>query len=243
MIIFPAIDLKDSKVVRLRQGKFSDVTEYSQDPVAVARDWVRNGASWLHLVDLDGALEGKMKNFDAVQAIIAHVKVPVQIGGGIRTEEDVKKLFSLGVKRVILGTRVIQDKSFLSKLLKQYPDQIAVSLDCKDGKVAQRGWTEVTDVKGTDMAKDLESLGLKCLIYTDVKRDGMLSGPNLEGLSEILSTVKIPVIASGGISSLDDIKNLLAIKPRAVLGAITGRAIYEGTLNLKKAIDLCSKKE
>lgn len=243
MIIFPAIDIKNGKVVRLRQGKFTDVTEYSADPVAVAREWVRAGAKWLHIVDLDGALEGRIKNLDVLQAIAKNVSVPLQMGGGVRTEEEIKAILATGVKRVILGTRAVQDKTFLIKILKEFGDKIAVSMDCKDGKVTQRGWTVVTDIKGTDFAKDLEKVGLKCLIYTDVKRDGMLSGPNFEGLSEILTAVKIPVIASGGISNIDDIKNLLRIKPRPVLGAITGRAIYEGTLNLKAAIDLCSKNE
>lgn len=243
MIIFPAIDIKDGKVVRLRQGKFSDVTEYSADPVAIARDWARVGAQWLHIVDLDGALEGKIKNLSTLSAIAKNVNIPLQMGGGVRTEDEIKSILATGVKRVILGTRAVQDKVFLTRILDQFRDKIAVSLDCKDGKVTQRGWTEVTDIKGTDFAKDLEQLGLRCLIYTDVKRDGMLSGPNLEGLSEMLAAVQIPVIASGGISNLDDIKNLLSIQPRPVLGAITGRAIYEGTLDLKQAIQLCSKNE
>ncbi len=241
MIIYPAIDIKDGKVVRLRQGKFSDVTEYSSEPVAVARDWVRQGAQWLHLVDLDGALEGQIRNFGAIQNIVKSVPVPVQMGGGIRREDEIEGLLHAGVKRVILGTQIIQNKEFLKNILKRWPENIAVSLDCKDGKVMQRGWTASTDIKGTDLAKELEQGGLQCLIYTDIRRDGMLSGPNLEALSEILNTVKIPVIASGGVSNLDDIKNLMAITPRKLLGAITGRAIYEGTLDLKKAIDLCAQ--
>ncbi|MCC6758363.1 MAG: 1-(5-phosphoribosyl)-5-[(5-phosphoribosylamino)methylideneamino]imidazole-4-carboxamide isomerase [Candidatus Omnitrophica bacterium] len=241
MIIFPAIDINGGKVVRLRQGEFSDVTEYSLDPLAVAQKWVASGARWLHIVDLDGALHGEMKNFDIIEKITKSVSVPIQVGGGIRTVLEIEKLLQSGVKRVVLGTRAVQDQEFLKKVLAFGKEKIAVSLDCKDGKVTQRGWTETTQLKGTDFARELEHLGLQCLIYTDVKRDGMLTGPNYEALSEILTTVKIPVIASGGIANLNDIKKLLAIKPRSVLGAITGKAIYEGKLDLKEAVELCSK--
>lgn len=238
MIIFPAIDLKNGKVVRLKQGEFSQVTEYSEDPLEVAKQWLAAGAQWLHVVDLDGALHGEMKNFDIIAHLAENIPLPIQVGGGVRTEKDIEKLIGAGVKRVILGTRVVQDKTFLKNILSLYGDKIGVSLDCKDGKVTQRGWTETTDVKGTDFAKELENLGLKCLVYTDVRRDGMLTGPNFEALSEILSVVKIPVIASGGIANIEDIKKLLVIKPRPVLGAITGKAIYEGKLDLKEAITI-----
>jgi len=240
MIIFPAIDINGGKVVRLRQGEFSDVTEYSMDPLAVAKQWVDAGAEWLHIVDLDGALHGEMKNFDIIAQLAQKIPVPIQMGGGVRTEDDIEKLIFAGIKRIILGTRVIEDRPFLKKILARFGDKIAISLDCKDGRLTQKGWTETTKVKGTDFAKELEALGLQCLIYTDIKRDGMLTGPNLEALSEILSTVKIPVIASGGIANIDDIKNLLTIKPRPVMGAITGKAIYEGKLDLKEAIVIAS---
>lgn len=238
MIIFPAIDLKNGKVVRLKQGEFSQVTEYSEDPLEVAKQWVAAGAQWLHVVDLDGALHGEMRNFDIIAQLAQNIPLPIQMGGGVRTENDIEKLIGAGVKRVILGTRVVQDKTFLKNILSLYGDKIGVSLDCKDGKVTQRGWTETTDVKGTDFAKELEGLGSKCLVYTDVRRDGMLTGPNFEALSEILSVVKIPVIASGGIANIEDIKKLLVIKPRSVLGAITGKAIYEGKLDLREAITI-----
>lgn len=242
MIIFPAIDIKDGKVVRLRQGEFSDVTEYSLDPIDVARQWQRCGAQWLHIVDLDGAQGGEIKNFGTIAQIAKDIALPIQMGGGVRGETEIDKLLSVGIKRVILGTRVVHDRIFLKKILKQFGDKIAVSLDCKDGCVTQKGWTETTDVQGTDFAKELEASGLKCLIYTDIKRDGMLTGPNWQALSEILNAVKIPVIASGGIANLDDIKKLLTIKPRKVLGAITGKAIYEGKLDLKEAIKLTAQK-
>ncbi len=242
MIIFPAIDINGGKVVRLRQGEFSDVTEYSLDPLSVAQQWVTAGAQWLHIVDLDGALHGEIKNFDIIAKITKKISVPIQMGGGVRDEAQIEKLLSAGIQRVILGTRVVQDRVFLKQILSRFGDKIAVSLDCKDGKVTQKGWTETTEIKGTDFAKVLEDLGLKCLIYTDIKRDGMLTGPNWEALAEILATIKIPVIASGGIANLSDIKKLLAIKPRPVMGAITGKAIYEGKLDLKEAIELTIQK-
>ncbi len=241
MIIFPAIDINGGKVVRLRQGEFSDVTEYSLDPLSVAQKWVDAEAEWLHVVDLDGALHGEIKNLEVISQMAKKISIPIQMGGGVRTEENIEKLIAAGIQRVILGTRIVQDRVFLQRILNRFGDKIAVSLDCKDGFVTQRGWTETTKIKGTDFAKELENLGLKCLIYTDVKRDGMLTGPNFEALSEILRTINIPVIASGGIANLDDIKNLLAVKPRPVMGAITGKAIYEGRLDLTEAIKLCKK--
>ena len=243
MIIFPAIDIKEGKVVRLRQGEFSKVTEYSSDPVAIAQKWVDQGAQWLHVVDLDGAQTGEIKNFGVIVKIAKSVKVAVQVGGGIRRWEEIEKFFDNGIQRVILGTKVIEDRSFLKDILAQWSTKIAVSLDCQDGMVAQRGWTTVTDLKGTDLAKELETLGLQYLIFTDIKRDGMLQGPNFAALEEILQTVKkTAVIASGGVANLGDIERLLPLKVKGLLGVITGKAIYEGTLDLKSAMRLCREK-
>lgn len=239
MILFPAIDIKDGKVVRLIQGQFDKVTEYSHDPVSIANKWIADGAEWLHVVDLDGAKTGTIHNFDAIAQIAADVSVPVQMGGGVRSEDDIKRLLNAGVKRIILGTRAIEDRKFFKNVLSQWGDQVALSLDCSNGMVASRGWAETTGIKGTDLAKELEALGLKTLIYTDIARDGMLTGPNFDGLNEMLDTVNIDVIASGGVSNLDDIKRLSALVPKGLIGAITGRAIYEGTLNLKEAIAAC----
>lgn len=241
MIIFPAIDIKNGKVVRLVQGKFDAVTEYARNPVGIAKYWMEKGAQWLHVVDLDGAQSGEMKNLSVIEGIVKAVDIPVQVGGGIRQEKDLAHLFKIGVKRAVLGTRVIEDKNFRKALMQMEKDRIAVSLDCSNGMVARRGWTEVSKLKAVDFAKELEELGLKCLIYTDISRDGMLSGPNLEGLTQILNAVKISVIASGGIADLDDVRNLLKLKSKGLIGAITGKAIYEGTLNLEEAIKLCSK--
>ncbi len=239
MIIFPAIDIKEGKVVRLRQGEFSKVTEYSSDPVSIAQQWVDQGAEWLHVVDLDGAQTGEIKNFSVIAKIAKSVKASIQVGGGIRHGEEIERFFDSGIQRVILGTKIIEDRTFLKDILAQWSQRIAVSLDCQNGMVAQRGWTTVTDLKGTDLAKELEGLGLKVLIFTDIKRDGMLQGPNFAALEEMLATVKkTAVIASGGVANLDDIERLLPLKAKGLLGVITGKAIYEGTLDLKSAIKL-----
>lgn len=239
MIIFPAIDIKNGKVVRLLQGKFDQVTEYAEDPLVVARKWITEGARWLHLVDLDGAKTGTIQNKQHIINIARTLNVPVQMGGGIRTAEDVQSLIEGGVARVILGTKVVEDITFLKTMLEKWPDKIAVSLDCHNGYIAQSGWTKTSKVKALDFVHELEQLGLKCLIYTDIARDGMLTGPNYPELEKILDTAKIPVIASGGIAHIDDIKRLKKLTPKGLLGAITGKAIYEGKLSLKEALSLC----
>src|SRR3989338_1774171 len=208
MIIFPAIDIKNGKVVRLFQGKFDEVTEYSGDPLVVAQKWQQQGAKWLHVVDLDGAKTGEMHTRATVIAIAKGVKIPIQVGGGIRSGEDIQRLIDGGVARVILGTRVIGDREFLLQMLKLWKKKIAISLDCNRGYVAQRGWTESSDVKAVDFVKSLEGLNLACLIYTDIARDGMLTGPDILGLRALLTMTEIPVIASGGVASIEDLKKL-----------------------------------
>ena len=243
MIIFPAIDIKGGKVVRLFQGKFDEVTEYSGDPLVVARKWHQQGAKWLHVVDLDGAKTGEMHNRDTIITIAKQVKVPIQVGGGIRSREDIQRLIDGGVARVILGTRVISDREFLLEVLTRWKKKIAISLDCSRGYVAQRGWTESSDVKAVDFVKSLDGLNLACLIYTDIARDGMMTGPDILGLRGLLSMTKIPIIASGGVASVDDLKKLLELESEGLLGAIIGKAIYEGRVNLEEAIRVCSRKE
>ena len=240
MIIFPAIDLKGGKVVRLKQGRFEDVTQYSTDPVTIARQWQSQGAQWLHVVDLDGAQTGEMLNQDIVKQIAQVVKIPIQVGGGIRDEAVIEELLNAGIGRVILGTRVVQDGEFLKRVLNRWPEKIVVSLDCSKGFVAQRGWTTTTDLKAVDFAKELERSGLSTLIYTDIARDGMLQGPNFEEIQEILKAVTMQIIASGGVSNLEDIKKLYELQPQGLVGAITGKAIYEGKLDFKEAQRLCS---
>lgn len=239
MIIFPAIDIKEGKVVRLAQGKFNEVTEYGNDPVAVAKKWEAAGATWLHVVDLDGAQTGTMKNLKLIAEIARTVKVPIQVGGGVRGNDEIVRLISAGVSRVILGTKVLENEGFLKGILGRWKEKIAVSLDCSNGKLTTKGWTEVLDIKATDFAKKLQTYGLRCLIYTDIAKDGMLQGPNYNAIEEMLNTVKIPLIASGGIASLEDIKKLCRLESKGLIGAITGKALYEGTLDLKEALGVC----
>ena len=239
MILFPAIDIKNGKVVRLLQGRFEDVTQYATNPVTVAQKWESLGAQWLHIVDLDGAQTGQMNNMEWIFNIVRSVKIPVQVGGGVRSEEIIAKLIEGGVARVILGTRVVEDDSFLEQVLAKWPDQIAVSLDHSGGYVVTRGWAVMSQWSVIDLATKLEKLGLKYLISTNVAMDGMLKGPDFNGLKELLSAVKISVIASGGISSLDDLKKLMAMNSPNLLGAITGKAIYEGKIDFSEAVKAC----
>ena len=242
MIIFPAIDIKDGKVVRLFQGRFDQMTEYSDDPVATAKRWEDRGAEWLHVVDLDGALTGEMQNFDIITKIAREVEIPIQVGGGIRSKETIEKLFSDGVTRIVMGTKVIENRTFLMEVVHKWKERIIVSLDCSNGLLTQRGWTSMTNLKATVFAQEIENLGLHHLIYTDIAKDGVLQGPNFRGIEEILNSVSIPVIASGGISSLEDLKRLRALEPKGLIGAITGKAIYEGKFDLKEAMNVCSQK-
>ena len=243
MIIFPAIDIKGGKVVRLFQGKFDEVTEYSGDPLVVAQKWQQQGAKWLHVVDLDGAKTGTMQNHDVIIEIAKKIPIPVQVGGGIRSREDIQRLIDGGVARVILGTRVISDHNFLVEMLGLWKKRIAISLDCSGGFVAQHGWTESSNVKAVDFVKGLEGLDIACLIYTDIARDGMLTGPDIVGLRGLLSMTKIPIIASGGVASIEDLRKLMDLESEGLLGAIIGKAIYEGRVNLEEAIRVCLRKE
>ena len=242
MILYPAIDIQDKKVVRLKQGRFHDTTQYAADPVETARQWQEAGAQWLHVIDLDGAQTGMPQNTDQILDIVRSVSIPVQCGGGIRRETDIAMLLEAGIARVVLGTTAIENLEFLKKLITRWPGRIAVSLDCKDGYLTTKGWTAITQIKAIIFAKKLEEIGLTCLIYTDIKTDGMLSGPNFNALKELLDAVAIPIIASGGIKDMQDIEQLRNMEPLGLTGAITGRAIYEGTLDLKEAIRLCSPK-
>ncbi|MFT5169672.1 MAG: phosphoribosylformimino-5-aminoimidazole carboxamide ribotide isomerase [Candidatus Omnitrophota bacterium] len=238
MIIFPAIDIKDGKVVRLLQGKFDEVTEYNQDPLVIAKQWKEMGAEWLHIVDLDGAKDGKIQNLDIICKIAREIGIPIEMGGGVRTKEDIAQLIEGGVKRVIFGTKIIQDPKFLVDVLAIWKDKIAVSLDCNNGYLAELGWTNTTNIKATEFVNELELMGLKTIVYTDIARDGMLTGPNFEQLEEICSKTKINIIASGGVANISDIKKLKMMERNGIIGAITGKAIYEGTLDLKEAIEV-----
>ncbi len=240
MLIIPAIDLKEGRCVRLRQGRAEDLTVYSDDPVQTARRWVSEGAELIHIVDLDGAFSGNQKNLESIRAIRRAVDVVLEVGGGIRTMDDIERLLSLGIDRIILGTIAIKDPELLKEAAESYPERLLVGIDAKDGKVAIKGWTEVTELQALEFARSIESLPLGGIIYTDIKRDGMLTGPNIETTRQMVEHLRLPVIASGGISSIDDIKALKSIPN--LYGAITGKALYSGALSLKEAIAIAKAK-
>lgn len=234
MRIYPAIDMKDGNCVRLLQGRAQDATVYGTDPAAMALRWIEEGAEFLHVVDLDGAFTGKGKNLEAVGRICkAAGKVPVQLGGGIRTMADVEERLALGVNRVILGTAAISDPEFAAQAAKRFPGQIVAGIDAKNGFVAVKGWVEVTDVRAVDLAKKLRDMGILTCVYTDISKDGMLQGPNLETTLEMQMQSGMDVIASGGVGSVEDIR---ALKKLSVHGAITGKALYDGRMTLNEAI-------
>lgn len=233
MLLIPAIDLKDGQCVRLRQGLMDDATVFSSDIVAMAERWVNQGARRLHMVDLNGAFEGKPVNGDAVyQVRKAYPDLPIQIGGGIRDLATIEAYLNAGVSYCIIGTQAVHNPEFVAQACKAFPGHIMVGLDAKDGYVAINGWAEVTDHLVTELGKRFEDDGVEAIIYTDIGRDGMMQGVNIEATQALARALRIPVVASGGITNLEDIKALADIERDGVVGAITGRAIYEGTLNL-----------
>jgi len=236
VIIIPAIDLKDGKCVRLLQGKQEEVTVYSDDPAAMAKHWVSLGAELLHVVDLDGAFTGEQKNFDKIKAVRNAIDIPIEIGGGIRDIERIEKLVSLGVDRVIIGTSAAKHPEMVRRACEKFPDQVLVGIDAKGGKVAVKGWVEVTELDAIEFARKMQEVGVAGIIYTDISRDGMLVGPNIDAMSMMVRSVNIPVIASGGVSRIDDIRSLKQIKN--LWGVITGKALYEGALDLKQALEI-----
>ncbi len=236
MLIIPAIDLKEGKCVRLEQGLMDKATIYSEDPATTARHWELQGAELLHVVDLDGAFAGAPKNLDAIKSIRAAVKMPIEAGGGIRDIATVRTLVSIGIDRVILGTAAIKNPAFVQDACREFPGRIIAGIDAKDGLVAIKGWAEVTEVRAVDLALQMQEFGVIAIIYTDIRRDGMLSGPNVEATKSLAEALRIPVIASGGVSSMKDIVNLLKVRCNGVSGVITGKAIYSGSLNLREAI-------
>lgn len=239
MILFPAVDIKGGRCVRLSGGDYNQETVYFDDPLQAAEQWVGLGAEWLHLVDLDGALEGRRVNSPIVKKIIQGVKIPVQIGGGIRNEEALTSYVTMGAARVLFGTQALQDPAFVKQSCRRYPEKIGVSLDCKNGKVAIKGWTETTQKKGIDIAHDLEQWGVACIIYTDTTRDGRLGGIDRRSVTEFIREVRLPVIIAGGVSSLDDIR---ACREAGAYGAILGKALYEKKVELPQALKEASLK-
>ena len=236
MLIIPAIDLKEGKCVRLLQGRAEDKTVYSDNPAETARRWAAEGAELLHIVDLDGAFSGAQTNIESIKAIRKAVSADLELGGGIRDMETINMLISMGINRVILGTIAAKDPDFLKRASDRHPGRIIAGIDAKDGKVAVKGWVETTGIDALDLAKKMKECGAAGIIYTDISRDGMLTGPNFEATARMAENVDVPVIASGGISSMDDIKKLLNIK--GLWGAITGKAIYTGRLDVREAMEL-----
>lgn len=238
MLVIPAIDLKEGKCVRLEQGLMEKDTVFNDDPAAQARAWQEQGAELLHIVDLDGAFAGEPKNRSAIEAILTAITIPAQLGGGIRDLATIEAYLSLGLSRVIIGTAAQRNPELVREACAKFPGRIVVGIDAKNGMVAVQGWAEVTDVTAIDLARRFEGFGVSAIIYTDISRDGMLQGPNLEATRALAEAVSIPVIASGGVSTLRDIENLMAIEAFGVSGVITGKAVYTGAIRLSEAIAL-----
>ncbi|TVP59399.1 MAG: 1-(5-phosphoribosyl)-5-[(5-phosphoribosylamino)methylideneamino]imidazole-4-carboxamide isomerase [Halomonadaceae bacterium] len=242
MLIIPAIDLKDGKCVRLRQGRMEDSTVFSDDPVEVAGRWVAAGARRLHLVDLNGAFEGKPVNGEIVNAIARkYPDLPIQIGGGIRTAETIEAYLAAGVQWVIIGTQAVKEPKFVTEMCERFPGHIIVGLDAKDGMVATDGWAEVSTVDAVDLAIQFAHDGVSAIVYTDIARDGMMQGVNIDATVRLAEATRIPVIASGGVTDMEDVKRLAAVAESGIAGAITGRAIYEGQLDVAEAQAWCDR--
>ena len=236
--VIPAIDIQGGKAVRLRQGRAEDATVFSDSPLDVAKRFAAAGAARIHVVDLDGAFLGKPVNFEIIRRIAAGVDVPVQVGGGVRNFEIASRYMGAGVSRVILGTSAVRNPEEVLRITKAYPGKVAASIDARDGKVAIRGWVEMTGVIAVDLARQMEKSGISCFIYTDISRDGMMSGPNFGSIGEFAKGLSTPVIASGGVSALADVEKLLAMEGEGVCGAIIGRALYDGSISLADALRL-----
>ena len=238
MILFPAIDLKNGEAVRLEQGDMARATVFNRDPAAQAKTFESQGFEWLHLVDLDGAFAGKPVNARAVAAIRKAIKIPMQLGGGIRDLATVEKWLSEGITRVIIGTAAVRDPDFVKAAAKKFPGKVAVGIDARAGKVAVSGWAEETQLEAVELARLFENGGVAAIVYTDVERDGMMQGLNLDATLALADNVSIPVIASGGLASIDDVRALLQPRARKLEGAIAGRALYDGRLDAKAALAL-----
>lgn len=235
MIIFPAIDIKDGNCVRLKQGDFNKQDIYFNDPLQVAKKWESFGSEFIHIVDLDGAKSGESRNFEIIKKIAKEVKIPIQVGGGIRSKEVVDTYLKAGVNRVILGTSAINNRELLVELVKEYKEKIVVSIDAKDGMVAIDGWINLSEIKSVEFIKELEEIGVKTIVYTDIAKDGMMEGPNFDMYDQVLKENNIDVIASGGVSTIEDVKRLSDMK---MYGAIIGKSLYIEKIDLKEALEV-----
>ena len=241
MIIYPAIDIRGGRCVRLTEGRFDAETVFADDPAEMALKWAGLGAEFLHLVDLDGALAGEGKNVPVIERILQSVSIPVQLGGGIRNLETIEKLLSLGVTRIILGSAAVKNPQLVEEACKKYPGHIAVGIDAKNGDVAIEGWGKGSGVAATELAKKMAAYGVETIIYTDISRDGMLSGVNVEATAALARVCGVPIIASGGVASLEDIRRVKAVESDGVQGCIIGKAIYTGAVDLKAALALAKE--
>ena len=241
MIIYPAIDIRGGRCVRLTEGRFDAETVFADDPAEMALKWAGLGAEFLHLVDLDGALAGEGKNVPVIERILKSVNIPVQLGGGIRNLATIEKLLELGVSRLILGSAAVKNPELVKEACKKYPGHIAVGIDAKKGEVAIEGWGQGSGVAATELAKKMASFGVETIIYTDISRDGMLSGVNVEATAALARACGVPIIASGGVASLDDIRRVKAVEGDGVQGCIIGKAIYTGAVDLKEALALAKE--
>lgn len=241
MIIYPAIDVRGGRCVRLTEGRFDAETVFADDPAEMALKWAGLGAEFLHLVDLDGALAGEGKNVPVIERILQSVSIPVQLGGGIRNLETIEKLLALGVTRLILGSAAVKNPQLVEEACKKYPGHIAVGIDAKNGEVAIEGWGQGSGVAATELAKKMAAYGVETIIYTDISRDGMLSGVNVEATAALARACGVPIIASGGVASLEDIRRVKAVEADGVQGCIIGKAIYTGAVNLKEALALAKE--
>jgi len=242
MIDIPAIDIKQGRCVRLLQGRMDAETVFSDNPAAMAVQWEGLGARRLHVVDLDGAISKEPVHFDVVRAILEAVSLPIQIGGGIRDMETIARYIDAGVDRVIIGTEAIRNPALVRESARRYPGRIVIGIDARNGKVAIEGWTHTTQTSAIDLAKSFEDCGIAAIHFTDIHRDGMQTGPNIEETRKLAEAISIPVIASGGVSTIQDIENLLPLEAFGVIGVITGKALYTGTLDLREAIRLTTKR-
>lgn len=238
MLVIPAIDLKDGKVVRLTQGRYEEFTVYSHDPVETAKGWVKQGAQRLHVVDLDGAFSGETKNLTVLRQILGSIKIPVQFGGGLRSREDIAAVLSIGAKWAILGTKACEDLEFIKRAVEEFGEQLIVSIDVKYKKVAARGWTEITSIEDIELVNKLQEVGVSTFIYTEISRDGTLAGSDTQGVQRVLRESGVSIFYSGGISSLEDLKALKLLEPQGLAGVIIGKALYETKIHLNRALTL-----